>query len=204
MRRISLFAAAASLVLLFSAQAGAQTRGNQIEGFGGMTFGTTTSSAPTAGGSVAVPIGEHLQIIGEAGRLADVKSSLLDSVLDFTPVDVRLSAWYGEGGLRFIASPRSAVRPYAEATAGVARLTTGVRGGGELGAIANTALGFLGSTEPILGAGAGVILQGGPLFVDLGYRYKRIAAGNSLASALTLGGNAIEVNQLRVGFGVRF
>jgi opacity protein-like surface antigen len=56
----------------------------------------------------------------------------------------------------------------------------------------------------LLGVGAGVMLQGGPLLVDAGYRYKKIAAGNSIASALTLSGDAIDVNQFRVGVGIRF
>lgn len=204
MRRVLLYAAAACGVLVFSADAGAQTRRSQIEGFGGMTFGNNATSAPTFGGSIALPLTDNIQVIGEAGRLSDLKSSILDLVTDFSPVDVRLSAWYGEGGVRFIASPRSAVRPYAEATAGFARLNAGIHGAGTFGGIANTALGFLGSNEPILGAGAGVMLQGGPLLVDAGYRYKKISAGNSIASALTLSGDAIEVNQFRVGVGIRF
>jgi opacity protein-like surface antigen len=203
MRRTSIWAAAACGVLLFSANAGAQTRGSLVEGFGGMTFGTTTASAPTFGGSIALPLGDYLQLVGEAGRLTDVKASPFDLLTDLTPVDVRLSAWYGEGGLRLIGSRHSAVRPYVEATAGIARLNAGIYGGGRLGDIANAGLGFLGSTEPILGVGAGVILQGGPLLVDAGYRYKKIAGGNGLASALTLG-NDIEVNQVRVGVGIRF
>jgi opacity protein-like surface antigen len=204
MRRALLYAAAACGVLLLSTDAGAQTRRSQIEGFGGLTFGSNATSAPTFGGSIAFPLTDNIQIIGEAGRLTDVKSSLLDLVTGFTPGDIRLSAWYGEGGVRFIASPHSAVRPYAEATAGYARLTAGVNGGGTFGGIANTALAFLGSTEPLLGVGAGVMLQGGPLLVDAGYRYKKIAAGNSIASALTLSGDAIDVNQFRVGVGIRF
>ncbi len=204
MRRTPVWAAAVCGVLLFSTRAGAQTNGSLVEGFGGMTLGTTTASAPTFGGSIALPLGDHLQIIGEAGRLTDVKSSALDLLTDITPVDVRLSAWYGEGGLRLIGSRQSAVRPYIEATAGIARLNAGVHGAGRLGAIANAGLAFLGSTEPILGVGGGVIFQGGPLMVDAGYRYKKISSGNALASALTLSGDAIDVNQVRVGVGVRF
>ena len=203
MRRLFLCATAASGVLLFSGRADAQTRGSHVEGFGGRTFGTTTS-ASTFGGSVAVPLTDNIQVIGEAGRLDDMKSGLLDVVDDLSPYDVRLGAWYGEGGVRFIASPRSPVRPYAEATAGFARLTPGLSGAGTFGAVANTALTFLASTEPLLGAGAGVILQGGPLIVDAGYRYKRIQSGNAIASALALGGGPIEVNQVRIGVGFRF
>lgn len=203
MRRILVCAAAMSGVLVFSAHARAQTRGGQVEGFGGMTFGQT-ASAPTFGGSVAFPLADHVQLIGEAGRLDDVKASLLDVVTELTPFDVRLAAWYGEGGVRFIASPRSAVRPYAEATAGAARLVPRAGGAGSLTGVANTAFAFLSTTEPLFGAGAGVILQGGPVIVDAGYRYKRIGSGNALASALSLGGGPIEVNQVRVGVGFRF
>lgn len=204
MRRHSLFAAAACGVLLFTADAGAQTRGSLVEGFGGMTFGNTTTTAPTFGGSIALPLGDYVQIVGEAGRLTDVKASPLDLLTDLAPFDVRLSAWYGEGGVRFIASRHSAVRPYAEATAGVARLNTGIDGGGRLGAIANAGLSFLGTTEPMFGGGAGVILQGGPLMLDVGYRYKRISAGSGIATAFALGRDAFEINQVRVGLGVRF
>lgn len=204
MRRTLIWAAAVCGVLLFSTRAGAQTRGSHVEGFGGMTFGTRSTSASTFGGSVALPLTDHIQIIGEAGRMTDLKSSAFDLLSGFTPVDVRLSAWYGEGGIRFIASPRSAVRPYVEATAGMARLSAGVDDAGRYDPLANGALGFLGSTEPMLGVGAGVLLQGGPVLLDAGYRYKKITGGNAIASALTLGGNAIEVNQFRVGLGVRF
>lgn len=204
MRRLLLCAAAASGVLLFSVHADAQTRGGQVEGFGGMTVGTDATNAPTFGGAIAFPLGDNVQIIGEAGRMEDMKSGLLDIVDDLTDSNVRLSAWYGEGGIRFIASPRSVVRPYVEATAGFARVTPRITGAGTFGAITNTALNFLASTEPMFGAGGGVILQGGPLIVDAGYRYKRIESGNAIATALTLGGGPIEVNQVRVGIGFRF
>jgi opacity protein-like surface antigen len=204
MRRGLLSAAAACGMLVLSTDAAAQTGGSQIQGFGGMTFGNNTTSASTFGGSVAFPLTDNIQIIGEAGRLSDLKSSYLDLVTDLTPLDFRLSAWYGEGGVRFIASPRSAIRPYAEATAGYARLTAGMKGAGTFVGIANTGLAFLNSNEPMLGVGAGVMFQGGPLLVDAGYRYKKISAGNGIASALTLSGDAIDVNQFRVGVGFRF
>ena len=197
--------AAVITVLLLSLPSAvvAQTRGGQFEGFGGMTFGNT-ASASTFGAGVAVPIGDYVQVLGEAGRLSDVKSSLLDAALDFSPVDVRMSAWYAEGGLRLMGSRHSVVRPYAEATAGVARLTPGVDNGGRLGAIANAGLSFLSETEPLVGAGAGVIIQGGPVLLDLGYRYKKILTGNGLASAFALDGDGLDVSHVRVGIGIRF
>jgi hypothetical protein len=47
------------------------------------------------------------------------------------------------------------------------------------------------------------MLQGGPLLLDLGYRYKRIITDNALVSALSLG-DGLAVSQVRVGLGVRF
>jgi hypothetical protein len=65
-----------------------------------------------------------------------------------------------------------------ETTAGFARLTTGFTGAGSTAdSIVNTGLRFLDRTEPMLGAGGGVLVQGGPLVVDLGDRYEKILAG---------------------------
>ena len=202
MRKIP-FATAVATVLFLASSAAAQTRGGHIEGFGGTTFGTS-ASAPTFGASVAVPLGDNVQILGEAGRLTDIKASLLDTALDFTDLDLGMSAWYAEGGLRFIGSRHSTIRPYVQATAGVARLKPSVGVDGWLGAVTNTGLSFLGETEPLVGAGGGVIVQGGPLVVDLGYRYKKILAGGGLSSAFSLGDDGFDVNQVRVGVGVRF
>jgi opacity protein-like surface antigen len=142
-------------------------------------------------------------LVGEAGRLADIKPPLFD-LLDFTDVGMRVSALYGEGGVRLIAFPHSGVHPYGEATAGFARLSAGVSGlGSRTDGIVDTALNLVNSTRPMLGAGGGIVLQGGPLSVDIGYRYKKISAGNTLASALN-GGQDYKVNQVRVGIGFRF
>lgn len=203
MRRTTLTAAAVCGALLLSVSANAQTRGGQFQGFGGTTFGTT-ATAPTFGASLAFPLGDHVQIVAEGGRLTDIKASMLDTALEFTSVDVGMSAWYGEGGLRLIGSRHSSVRPYVEATAGMARLNPSVGLDGWLGAVTNTGLSFLARTEPMVGAGGGVVLQGGPVTVDLGYRYKKIMAGSGLASAFSLGNDGFDVNQVRVGLGFRF
>ncbi|HSL22424.1 MAG TPA: outer membrane beta-barrel protein [Vicinamibacterales bacterium] len=203
MRRHILSALIALCAVTLPVSAAAQTHNGMVQGFGGVTFGTS-ASASTFGGGIAVGLTDNLQIIGEGGHLGDIKPSMLDTLLDLTPVDLRLSAIYGEGGIRFIGSPHSAVRPYAEATAGVARLSTRFDGlGGRTGAIVETALGFIDSNRPMLGVGGGVMLQGGPILVDLGYRYKRIMAGDSLQS-LVNGGRDFDVSQVRVGLGVRF
>ena len=193
----------ACALLLFSSAASAQQRGAHLDGFGGTTFGTTTT-APTFGGRIAFPLGDHVEIVGEGGRLTDIKAALLDDVLRLSSVDVDMSAWYVEGGIRLIGARRSSVRPYVEATAGAARLNPTIGLDGWAGALTNTGLAFLSRTEPLVGAGAGVMLQGGPLVVDLGYRYKKILGGSGLASAFSLGNDGFDVNQVRVGVGVRF
>lgn len=199
MRALSICGA---LAVALSVPSVARAQQGQFQGFGGLTFGDVTSSS-TFGGSLAVPLSDNLQIIGEGGRMTNLMPSLLDTLVDLTPADVRVSAWYGEGGLRFIASPGRAIRPYVETTAGVARLNTGIAGTGSFAdAVTNTALRFLGRTEPMLSAGGGVVVQGGPLVLDLGYRYKKILVGDSWQGLLT--GGDVGVNQLRVGAGVRF
>jgi opacity protein-like surface antigen len=206
MQRRLMISCAAILVCLAPAAALAQGTDKSIQGFGGLTFGTSsvvgTSTASTFGGRITAGLTPNIEIIGEAGRMTDIKPPLLD-LLDYTPVDLQIRAWYGEGGVRFIASPRSAVRPYAEATAGFARLSPTLSGiNGRAGAVIDTGLAFLNRTEPLLGAGGGVVFQGGPISLDVGYRYKKILA-TGVSSALN-GGNPYQVNQVRVGLGYRF
>src|SRR4026208_1502275 len=129
MRRV-LILSAMFAVGIVPATARAQGSNRSLQGFGGVTFGTSSvlggaSMASTFGGTLVAGIAPNIQIIGEVGRMSDIKPPLFD-LLDFTPVDLRVSAWYGEGGIRFITSPRSAIRPYGEASAGFARLSTGL------------------------------------------------------------------------------
>jgi opacity protein-like surface antigen len=202
-----LMVSATLIICAVPSAARAQDGNTSVQGFGGLTFGTSsvlggTSTASTFGGSIAAGLSPNIQIVGEVGRMSDIKPPLLD-LLDFTPFDLRVSAWYGEAGVRVIASPHSAVRPYAEATAGMARLSTGLAGfGGRTDAVIDAGLSFLNRTEPLLGVGGGVVLQGGPVALDIGYRYKKIMA-TGVASALNAG-NDYQVNQVRIGLGVRF
>ena len=173
-----------------------------VQGFGGVTV-RGLGTAPTVGGNIAVPLGSHVQVIGEGGVMDDIMSPTLASLLDFTPVDLRLRAYYGQGGVRILGSSDSVVRPYAEATAGFARLRTDFAGAGlQPDAITNAALQFLDTTRPMLGVGTGVMIQGGPVVVDLGYRFNKISAGNAVQSALA--GGDFGVHQFRFGLGFRF
>jgi opacity protein-like surface antigen len=196
-----LAAAAIAAMVSVPAAAQAQSGDRQIQGFGGLSASGLNAS-PTFGGSLAMPITENLHIIAEGGRMRDVTSPVLATLIDLTPVDVRLSALYGKAGLRVLSS-NGPVRPYAEVTAGFARLTPEFGGAGSRNdAIINVGLQFLNRTEPMYGAGGGVLLQGGPVVVDLGYRYNRFSAGGPVQSVLTAGN--IGMHQMRLGIGVRF
>ncbi len=202
-------AAAVLAVCSVAATARAQSTNRAIQGFGGITFGTSstpflggTSTAPTFGGTAVAGLLPNLQVVGEFGRMSDIKPPLFNLVDDYSPVGLHVTAWYGEGGVRWIASPHSSVRPYGEATAGWARLSTDVTGfGGATYEGVEEGLGFLNRTDPLLGVGGGVVFQTGALAIDVGYRYKKILA-SGLAS--TLNGGDYHVNDVRVGVGFSF
>ena len=73
MRKLSAVPMLVAGVLLVVSTASAQDR-SQVGGFGGFTFGSTTSAA-TFGGTVRAPLAGGMQIVGEAGRLEDVMPS---------------------------------------------------------------------------------------------------------------------------------
>jgi hypothetical protein len=190
---------------LAPATAGAQDRTVSAVGFGGASLNSTSASKIDFGVNVGKELTPNIQAVGEFGRIGDMLPSLSAGLLSsFTPYDVRVSAFYGEGGIRLLAAPNSGVNPYVEATAGIARLTPHVSGfGSAADAIVATGLGLFKSTDPILGVGGGLLLRGGPVVADVGYRYKQIAGGDSLASMLATGGN-LRAHQVRFGIGVRF
>ena len=135
------------------------------------------------GGGVSFEIAPGVQVLGEFGRLGNVMPTLVETGLAFTRIDLTTSAFYGEGGVRLLAAPRSAVSPYVEGTAGVAHLRFGARGpGSTTAALLRTALGLVDTRDPMFGAGGGVLMRAGPLQVDLGYRYKKIMANSALSS----------------------
>ena len=109
------------LTFALAVPSAAEAQNSHLQGFGGVTFGDVTNST-TFGGGVAVPLTDNLHVIAEGGRMTDLMTSLLGTVFDVVPVDVRVAAWYGEAGVRLIASSTRALRPYAEATGGFARM----------------------------------------------------------------------------------
>ena len=186
------------------AAASAQTRTSFLEGFGGLRTTTLPAVVGSLGGSIGVSLTPGVQAVGEVGRLSDVLPSTIDTILAFSPVDVHVSAFYGEGGVRFVTNPRGHLSGYGEALGGITRLNTTFGGIGSTttDALVNLGLRFLDTTDPIAGVGGGLIVQGGSVVATIGYRFNRLFASDALAGLLT-GGN-LDVNEVRVGIGVRF
>jgi hypothetical protein len=188
--------------IVLPAAVSAQEHQAQLQGFGGFTV-RGSSTQPLFGASIAVPVTDNIHVLVEAARFNDIMSPTIATLLDLTPVDIRLSAYYGEAGIRIIGGSRRPIRPYVEGTVGYAHLYATFKGAGnKYDPYINAGLQLLGRNHPILGVGAGIQLQGGPVFLDLGYRHHRIQKGNAIESLLT-GGN-LDVDQVRVGIGVRF
>ena len=181
----------------------AQDRTASVVGFGGMGVNTFSTTQLDFGANFGKELTPSVQMIGEFGRVGDMLPSLNAGLLGLTSYDVRVSALYGEGGLRLLAAPYSAVNPYVEATAGVARLTPHASGFGAVDALTGAGLQFLRGTDPLLGFGGGILLRGGPVVADLGYRYKQVVGADSLASLLSAG-QPLRTHQVRFGIGVRF
>jgi opacity protein-like surface antigen len=192
---------AAALIAAVPAVSYAQS-GGQVQGFAGMTL-RDFSPSTTAGGNVGVRLTDNIQIVAEGGRMADLTWAPLAAVSLLSPIDARVSAYYGAAGVRILGASNRVLRPYGEATAGFARMHLGINGlEGRTDPVVNAALRFLDSTQPMFGVGAGVLVQGGPVVVDLGYRFNKIGSGNSIQGALA--GGDVTVQQVRLGVGFRF
>lgn len=179
-----------------------------IDGFGALSLNHFSSLDGSTlpfdfGGRLSVDLVPGIQAIGEFGRIGNVLPTMTALPLAVLPFDVRASAFYGEGGVRFLTAPRSAVTPYVEASAGIARVNLNISGFGAADAFTRAALNSLDSTEPIAGVGGGVMFRGGPLLIDVGYRYKQIFA-DRLVGTLLSAGQDLRSHQVRFGMGVRF
>jgi opacity protein-like surface antigen len=204
MRRFT-FAAVLTAFLSAAPFAAAQDRGF-VQGFGSLrldTFGGTNAGSNTSfGGVIGASLTPNIQVVGEGGRIGNVLPSSTNALLAFSPVGFGVSAWYGQGGVRFTGS-RSAIRPYAEAAAGIARLSSSLSGlNGSGGVLADLALRFFDRTEPIATIGGGITVGGGAFVADLGYRYRRVFS-SSWMDVLALG-DSLHSNEVRLGLGVRF
>ena len=173
-----------------------------MEGFGGLGLGSLTTPNTNFGGVITGSLTPNIQLLGEVGRLGNVLPSTTQTLFDLSPVGFSMSAFYAQGGVR-LTRGSSAVRPYAEASGGIARLQPQLNGiGGVPGAITNAALRFLNQTAPIGTVGGGVTFHAGAFVADIGYRHHQVFS-DSWVQALALGGT-LSTNEVRVGMGVRF
>jgi hypothetical protein len=201
--------AAAFAIVCLAVLPGRSYGQTSLDGFGALPINQISSLGNSGfpldfGGRVTFDLAPGVQVMGELGRLGNVLPSFVALPLSFVPGDLKVSAFYGEGGVRFLAAPHSAVSPYVEGTAGMAHLQFGIAGLGSTGdAIARAALNLVDTRDPMIGGGGGVLLHGGPIHVDIGYRYKRILANSVLSSVLGLG-QQLDTHQMRFGVGVRF
>jgi opacity protein-like surface antigen len=188
--------------LLVSSAASAQEARASVQGFGGVGMGSFTTPTANFGGAITGDLTPNIQLIGEAGRLGNILPSTTQLLFDVSPVGLSASAFYAQGGIR-LTSATGALRPYAEASGGIARLTPHVTGlDGLTGALSNAGLAFLNSTAPIGTLGAGVTLHAGNFVADAGYRYHQVFS-DSWMQALALG-DRLGSNEVRFGVGVRF
>ena len=199
--RVALLLAALSVLPIPAFAQGTQSF---IQGFGGLRLATAPSLTPTAGGTVGIGLTPHIQVVGEVGHINDVLPSTIETLMTVSPVTVRRSALYGEGGVRLNTGPVGHVGVYGETLFGAARLNTNVSGLGSTrtDAIANLALRFVNTTSNVGALGSGVILQGGPIVATIGYRYTRFFSDNALDTLLSAGHS--DISEARVSFGVRF
>ena len=205
--RYSIATAVAVIGILISpVRSSAQT---SLDAFGALPIDHIASLGDSGipldfGGRVSLGAGSAVQVFGEFGRLGNIMPPLLETGLAFTRLDLTASAFYGEGGVRLLAAPHAAVTPYVEGTAGVAHLRFGAKGfGSTTDSIVRAALNLVDTRDALLGFGGGVLMQGGPLRFDVGYRYKRILANSTVSSLLDLG-QGLQSHQIRFGAGVRF
>ena len=196
-----------SLIALgvFLVPVSAQAQGAaSIAGFGGVSITGSGSTSPDLGGNLAFELTPGVELVAEAGRVGNVLPPLADTLFSTTTSGIRASALYAEGGVRFQLAPDARVTPYAEATAGVARLdVTSSRLGTLAGGLTSAAIALLGRTGPVAGAGGGLLVGAGPVVIDLGYRYKQFFPPEPLETVLGLG-QRLRSHKARVGFGVRF
>jgi len=161
--RLAFAAAVVALSLVIPVRAHAQT---SIDGFGALPMNQLSSLGDSGvpfdfGGRLGFEVVPGVQLMGEFGRLGNVMPAFIDAGLAFTRVDLKVSAFYGEGGVRLLAAPRSSVSPYVEGSAGIAHLRFGINGlGSTTDAIVRAALNIVDTRDPIVGAGGGILLHG--------------------------------------------
>jgi opacity protein-like surface antigen len=141
---------------------------------------------------------QRVQLFGQGGRLIDVTPTPLlpdpERLVRFQPDRARHTAtWYGGAGARYFLPSLWRLHPYAETSAGVARMSSDMQPLESTGASTDDVF-RVNNTVPLAGLAGGVQLHVGRRFtVDAGYRAQRF-----------FGEADTTRKQPYVAFGVRF
>jgi opacity protein-like surface antigen len=170
-----------ALVLLIPATAKAQEFRSHIVGHGGLTFGTET--APLFGAEVSGDITPILQAYGTFDWhqnvapkwIQDTADLVNDTGLDMT---VSLPSYVGLGGVK-VTAPTGRVRPYGLGGFGFASGKAKLKLEGEDITQLLIQEGIFNKddiswTKPIFEVGGGIIAPVGRLYVDVGYRFRKV------------------------------
>ena len=138
-------------------------------GFWRIETGERGSTDLAVGGLVAGSLTPNIQVVGEAGRISNVLPSTVDTLLVFSPIGV--GCLLDARRVRFT-SATSGIRPYAETSAGFARLHTEVAGFGSRNASWRTppcgsCIGLSDGSRRRRGT-----FESGRFVADVGYRYR--------------------------------
>jgi opacity protein-like surface antigen len=152
-----------------------------VVGRSGVTFGTRT--APLAGVEFGSHVASMLQVYATFDWHRDVAPQFLADVFEGlsdvadVDVDARLPAYVATGGVKVIA-PRGTIRPYALAGFGVGQINGTIEFDGEdvtefLDEVGVLNRDDLKATKPVFEFGGGIAMSRGPVYVDVGYRFRK-------------------------------
>ncbi len=201
------------VILLVAATAFAQGSSDMprayLSALGGVTFGSEAGGQFGAG--INVVANQHLQVIGEFGRMSNVMPKATNDNLStvaegFTgdgtvpfSFTAAMPSTYGMGSVRVLGTQHNNLAPFVDGGFGFARVTThltATQGGTDVTGDFVTAADLVQSqTKPMFSAGGGVsIAAGRRSAVDIGYHYTRIFTDTQAINA-----NGITAG-VRVGF----
>lgn len=160
-----------------------------LRAFGGVTFMSET--ATVFGGGIGFRLTDHLEVVGDAGRLTNILPHDLQRDLDGAAraigvafgapltIDGKAPGAYGLGAVRLGAFAGQGLHIYAEAGGGVATGHSDITAHAGRTDVSNEVVRALGikdsETAPLLVLGGGATVPLGPrLGLDVGYRYMRI------------------------------
>lgn len=171
------------------AQGSSDTPRAYLSALGGVTFGSV-AGGQFAGG-INVVANQHLQIIGEFGRMSNVMPTAttnnLNTVAEGFAGDgtvpfsftAAMPSTYGMGRVRILGTQHNNLAPFVDGGFGFAKVTThltATQGGTDVTGDFVTAADLIQSqTKPMFSAGGGVSIAAGKRSaVDIGYHYTRI------------------------------